>query len=153
MLARAVVVEPRAVLGAALEVVRLTLARSTSARTATSCSGRASCDAQAIASSSAGAVHVERKRLQRLRRGERTKASSRSPQGPTTASPSLTTTACARWRDSTSCPLVTATLSASTRRKTILFEFPEVEAARQRLDEPIASAPVAKAGPAHVWPP
>jgi formamidopyrimidine-DNA glycosylase len=40
-------------------------------------------------------------------------------------------------------------LIASTRRKTIP-EFPEVEAARQALDEPLARSPVAKAGPAHV---
>ena len=46
-------------------------------------------------------------------------------------------------------PRVTATLIGSTRRKTIP-EFPEVEAARQALDEAVARAPVAKAGPAHI---
>jgi formamidopyrimidine-DNA glycosylase len=40
-------------------------------------------------------------------------------------------------------------LIASTRRKTIP-EFPEVEAARRALDEPVARSPVAQAGPAHI---
>src|SRR5881397_456913 len=73
--------------------------------------------------------------------------SSGSPQASVTL-PASMRTAWTRWTDSTVEPRSTVTLIGSTRES--MPEFPEVEALRRALDDPVRAYPVEKAGPAHV---
>ena len=149
MLARAVVAQARAVLGAALEVV---------GRGAGPLEERADGDELVGQRLVRGArdrelvggqvVGDERQRLQRLRRRADVRDQVRVAPGLGygTVADEDRVHPVPRLDD---VPAGRGTLIASTRRKTIP-EFPEVEAARQALDEPVARSPVAQGGPAHI---
>src|SRR5918994_5244594 len=79
---------------------------------------------------------------------ERMKVTSSGSPRASTTSPSRTETACTRWRDSTTPPRSTATLIGSTAAS--MPEFPEMEALRRALDDPVRASLVERAGPAHV---
>src|SRR5687768_1366506 len=125
-------------------------ARASNAFTASSCSVRAPCEAQAMAiSSSARSAHSRTSRSACSGfAAERTNVTRFESPWASTTSPSRTLTACTRWRDSTTPPLSTATLSGSTEE--CLPEFPEIESLRRSLDAPVQVSPIERAGPAHV---
>ena len=136
----------RLALGAALELVLAGRAPWRAAtRTASSCSGRPDGRRDAIASS-----RSSRSGLARTTGSawigfadERMKVTSPPSPASATTAPSRTATAWTVWRASTMSPRRTATVigSAMASLESLVPEFPEMEAWRRQLDDPVSAVP------------